>query len=274
MRKIYEPGTYPEMSEEEYLSVDLCSASRLKIQAERSLLHVKYDIDNRAESTDAQTIGSAVHHAILQPEKFGELYVQAPEVDRRTKEGKATYQSFLDESGDRIPLKAETYNQCREIASSVSRNRDARAFLEEPGEVELSLIIDTKEGLRAKARLDKLCPRLKTVIDIKTTTNASPKNFGREIYNFGYHRQAAMYLSACEALKLPAVYYVIIAVEKEAPYVPCVYRLSRMAIDLGKEEIEKLMPEYGRAHRSGVWPGYPENAVTIDVPDWAYKVGL
>ena len=65
--------------------------------------------------------------------------------------------------------------------------------------------MDDETGLWLRARLDRVCyrdPDNRTVIavDWKTTRAYTARTFAKDIAEFGYHRQAAWYCSALEAL--------------------------------------------------------------------------
>ena len=58
----------------------------------------KYFLEHPMEQTPAMAFGSACHKYILEPDSFGSEYVLASSVDKRTKEGKAAWETFLSEN--------------------------------------------------------------------------------------------------------------------------------------------------------------------------------
>ena len=68
----------------EYNEIDAINWSTLK-HIQRSPAHFKYLLDNPPKQTAAQSFGVAVHEAILEPDKFQENYIIAPDLDKRTK---------------------------------------------------------------------------------------------------------------------------------------------------------------------------------------------
>ncbi len=126
-----------------------------------------------------------------------------------------------------------------------------------------------------KARLDAIGYRDEEafIVDLKTTTDASPAGFARKAWELGYHLQAAWYVDAlaesrgCEA---PSFYFV--AVEKDSGLVS-VHQATDAFIVAGREAYRRAMDQFAEAWHSGVWPGYPEEIHALDVPAWARKGG-
>ena len=72
-------------------------------------------------------LGTATHCAILEPERFEIEYVEAPCVDRRTKDGKALW-SELEQSG-KIILSSDEYTKVVEMASAMRRHELASKLI-------------------------------------------------------------------------------------------------------------------------------------------------
>jgi len=78
----------PDMPFSDYLALDAMSAHGL-MQIERSPAHYRHAIDTPHAPTPAQALGTAAHMAILEPDHYEAHAHVAPNVDRRTKAGKA-----------------------------------------------------------------------------------------------------------------------------------------------------------------------------------------
>jgi len=146
------------------------------------------------------------------------------------------------------------------IASKLLRN----------GELEVSYFWKhPKYGFMCKCRPDYR--KAKTLIDLKTTTDASPESFSRAIANFGYHRQGDHYLSGVAEHGLEAENFVIIAQEKKDPYPVAIYRLSEEDLYLGHLENDLIYQRYVECKSLNEWPGYPEKIQSISLPPWYIK---
>lgn len=266
------PGWYENVPPEVYHSWDLCSNSRLSVIHKSSPMHLRHSLLSLEEkNTPALVLGEALHSAILEPELFDVQFAAAPECDKRTTVGKKVYADFCIEAAGKTHLTAEQFQIAKAGSAAVWANLDARIILESPGQIEITGIFDSVEGLRCKLRADKLAEEFQATVDVKSCICAHPRVFERDIYNHGYHRQGAFYVDGARALGFEARTHIIIAVEKEAPFASVVYELKSDALELGRQELSELKQTYKRCVESGIWPGYPEGMVKIGVPNWAIK---
>ena len=65
------------------------------IDGEFSPLHYKHAIAQPDEETDAMREGTALHMALLEPERFERDVVVMPEFNRRTTKGREDYEAFV-----------------------------------------------------------------------------------------------------------------------------------------------------------------------------------
>lgn len=275
MRKIPAPpvGVYADVPFGDYLAWDAVSQSQLK-ELQRSPAHLRAALEAPDEDTDALRIGRAVHCAVLEPHRFAADFAVLPEGnDRRTKEGKAAWERAMNSGA--TPIKYEEGEKVKAIAASIRAHTAAAHLLASDGPAELSLVWrDEETGVLCKARQDKHAHAVGggVILDVKTTTDASAREFERTVFNFAYHRQGAFYLRGSEALELPVQHYAIIAVEKEAPYAVAVYRLNEAALDAGDDEVGALLKRYAACQSRGEWPAYPDTVQDLALPDWAWGV--
>jgi exodeoxyribonuclease VIII len=104
-----------------------------------------------------------------------------------------------------------------------------------------------------------------TIIDLKSTQDASEAGFRKSVRNFKYDFQACWYLEAMRALGLPAKQFVFIAVDKVAPFGVASYTLTESEIDRQKPRMQKACTIWATCMETGVWPGYPQEVVTLDL---------
>jgi exodeoxyribonuclease VIII len=177
--------------------------------------------------------GRVMHTVFLEHYKFAEEFAIEPPVDRRTKVGKAEYAEWLEELGDKDPVKQDLYDTCmerREVVSDYIPKGKHR--------VELTLCwIWT--GQPCKGKLDWHTGT--DVWDYKSCRDASPRGFRSAINTFRYHQQAAYYLAGCRAVGLPTEKFYFLAQEKQAPYPFGVYTLSDEAIAYADAQNEQAM---------------------------------
>lgn len=267
-----DPGIYPGLPMQEYLSWDCASAGRLS-DLRHAPAYMREKIVHPDAPTPAQIIGTALHTAILEPEEFDHRYALRPE-------GHGNSNAFKDAKSRLIAagfvvLDADDMALCRGASAAVAAHPLVGGLLRLPdAEHEVSIVWDqlTVSGftVRCKIRPDFLDRETKLVIDLKSTLNASKDAFSSQLYNLGYHRSAAFYIDGCRASGIDIDTYLFLAVEKEPPYLVALYQLEQTAIECGRKEVEGLLDLYGRCETKSEWPGLPDGVIPIGLPGWAY----
>ena len=204
-------------------------------------------------------LGSLAHCAILEPDELLQRYgVCGP---RNTKAGKE--QAIAMEAEGIEPVTSTDMALALSMAAAV-RNHPAAAELLKQGKAEQSFWWDDlSTGLRCKCRPDWYYGS--TVVDIKTTTDASPQAFARAVATFAYHVQAAHYLAGLHG----AERFVFCAVEKTYPHAVAVYELDVASMALGRTTRDNAMDVLAGCRAADAWPGYGDTLQTISLPSWA-----
>ena len=268
-------GLHPAtaLSNAAYHALDAVSKSDLDRIA-RSPAHWKY---GEREETAAMRIGSAVHCAVLEPERFATDYAVAPPTslcDKRTKAGKEQFAAFEEENAGKTVLTFEEGTLCAHLAASVRAHPRAAALLS-AGQPEVSAFWNDPEfNVRCRARYDWLTPD-GLALDLKTTQDASAGAFAKSCANFRYHVQSAWYqdgyLQATGDLPLG---FVFIAVEKTPPYAVALYELDGEAVDYGRALARRDLARYVTARELDVWPAYPDTIQPLSLPRWALNASI
>ena len=266
------PGVHHGVAFDDYCRVDAINASTLKLFAEPPA-KARHKMLHPDDPTEALNVGEATHKAILEPAAFERDYAAAPRIDRRYKEGKAAWERFKTENADKIVLTAEEYEQASAMAAAARQHALARELLLGKGANEVTLIWRDMDDELCKARIDRLAIHRgwPVIVDIKTTRDASPDGFAREIVSFGYHVQAAHYMAGIRAIK-PADYrWLFIAIEKEPPHLAAVYEMEDRALREGMARRDAYMSTLIECRKTGLWPGYGATIQTIGLPNWSYR---
>ena len=264
----------------DYHAAPGASASRLKL-LKRSAAHMKYDMDNPQEPTQAMIIGSATHSAILEPVLFAKEWGRLPEGDGRSKAVKEAKAELIVQFGVGQILKPDVYDNILAMRDSVLDNALALDLLD-GADTEVShywaeryirgikpLEVDCKARIDALPREDSMWNHC--VVDIKTTANASPEEFRRSCFNFGYHIQAAHYLTAADRDR-----FIFIVVERDAPHCVAIYELDDDALELGRQTRDSLLGQWAFCEAEeaeglpDAWPGFPIEIQELSLPGWAY----
>ena len=253
-----------DLSTNAYLSNPALSAG-LIVAAKRSLKHYEYAKREIREDSASLLVGRAVHAMILEPETFRTRYVVNPFVDRRT----SAFKEWESGIVDREILSQEQHVQVESMADSV-RNHPLFMGLEKGAAREVSVFwTDEATGLSCKARFDLLSERLGIVADIKSTTDASERNFPRQCFTLGYHVKAQWYARAYKMLTGDVLKgFIFIAVEKDMPYACAFYRVTEQVLSRGETEIGMILVDIRNAEERGEFPGYGCELIELELPAW------
>lgn len=263
------------MSNEDYHALPAISSSAI-IKALRSPLHYFAEyVTREVERTETPSMrfGTAVHTAVLEPETWEERYIVAPDVDRRTKAGKEAWAAFVEEAGSREVITSEEAARAHAIAALVHSHPSAGPLLRgdfvEPEREASYFWRDAETGLECRCRPDSFDGEV--IVDLKTTTDASPSGFARSVANYGYHVQAAWYRRGVAAVTGRIPRHVIIAVETSAPYAVAVYELDALALEEGDRLCQRAITTIAECQRAGRWPGYGDEIQRLGLPRWAVQ---
>ena len=264
------------MTEQEYNQAEGVRRSDLWVMHE-SAEKYRYNVDHPQEATPALVFGSACHKMILEPETFVNEYAIAPVCDRRTKDGKAMYEAFMEQNLGKTIISANDAQVMTEMEEALNRCSLAHSLIHEDGQNEVPIFwVDGETGERCKVKLDRLINCLDgrvAVVDYKTAKNANTDQFNRAIFNNGYHLQAAMYTEAvmnCLKLDYRPV-FIFVVQEKKAPYSVNVVQVSPEVMEYGDKVFHSLLGRLHTCKELDDWPGYlPVDGKMnwTDLPAW------
>ena len=262
---IYKPLV---MSNEEYHSktkYESSSTVRKVLTSPKKYLH-----DKTAESipTKAMEEGTAVHTFFLENELFKNRYCFKPKAfNGRTKEGK----QWMEEHSHLNILAAEWEENLIHMNHSFL-DSPAKIIYDIKGLTELSYFSEDLGGIRAKCRPDWISSDGHTVVDLKTTQDASPKGFQKSIANFGYHIQSSFYMRVLQNLDVPVEEFIFIAIEKTAPFCVGVYRADTEMLEEGNKKVDEAINQILWCKENDSYPDYTPNEIeTISLPPWMTK---
>jgi len=240
-----------------------------------SITPAHYKAKEEYEETPVMAFGQAVHTAILEPSRFADEYVVAPEnTDRRTKAGKEWFAEA--EASGKTVLKWDDHTALLGMKKSVYASKTARALLEDEGLIEHSgWWKDPRTGLLLKCRPDKVSTGLKILVDLKATTEVGYDAFTKKVANYKYHWQGFHYLEGTkQILQEEYVNFIIIVVETKPPYAVAVYRLDEEMLYLASQELAILLDEFRECQEADGWRRYRDEVKTIQLPRWYVKRAL
>ena len=229
----------------------------------KSPAHYQAYLNRTQEDSKALRVGTAVHKLALEGlDAYNATHAIAPEVDKRTKEGKAAWADFVTANEGKSILTAEEGALVDAVANSAAACMKANGIVLSKTEVMFTAFIgDTL----CKCAIDGISDD-GFIYDLKTCEDASPHGFLQAVRKYKYALQAYFYRHAVEsAYKCRVLGFRFIAVEKEPPYAHAVYELGPELMTQAAFDFEKALTLYKECTASGQWPAYPQQIQTIDI---------
>ena len=260
------------MSNEEYHAAPGVNASKLKTMTKCPAL-IEWEqncpVDN--DKTGAIDLGTAFHVMVLEPEKFDGLYVVEPQLDRRTKEGKALAAEFELSSQAKTILTALEFKKLSLMRGSLMAHPIAKQLLLNQIGTEISIFAEDGDGELLKIRIDleSEINGVTFVVDLKSIDRI--ENISKAINERGYDISASHYRHVYRLHhgKYPD-YFLLIFVAKTAEmgrYPVQVGEISGEDMAEGERKRAALLNQYKECKASGVWPGI----TTFSRYKWADK---
>jgi hypothetical protein len=244
------------VSMETYLGWDALNASMIHELVTRSPAHAKWRRDHPDPPRSYTEQGTAMHMAILEPERFEKLY--------RACEGpwnKNPYKKEKEavEAAGLVPIKPDNHEACLLARANVLEIWP-HIFLADDALVEKSIVwTEMVDGVpvRCKIRPDLLSPDTRLNIDLKTHAgDITEARFFWTARDFGYDRKFAWYLRGCAKLELPYDAGLVIAIEQEGPCGVIPYAIWPDRLVLAGNQCDAAIALYARCRAENRWSGY------------------
>ena len=278
------PGIY-NMSDEDYFADEAINNSGLK-EVLRSPAHYKWKKDHPKEQTASMLGGKALHCAILEPDAFNERYAVLPE-DAPAAPTKAMinaknpsdssvervlfWEAFNIASEGKDILKADVAADCLHVAKMVRGHPELAAYFER-GKAEHAIFAqDPVTGVMCKCKPDYLTKvgEYRVKIELKSADDARERFFTRSVMNYGYFQGAAFYTDIMDWSPLgPPDLYLMVVMEREAPYGIKIYEVTPSAIAYGRRQYRKALDLYAYCVTNGEWPNYDTEITPLNLPAW------
>lgn len=271
---ITEPGLHPDIDEDWY-HADPVQGGSLSVSGAKLLLQApaKFDYARRHphKSTKAMDLGTTVHGLVL---SAGQEIAVLEWDDYRTKAAKEARDYYAAKG--QLPMLRKDYDEAKAIADAVLKHPTAGGLFTE-GDAEVSMFWRDEEfGIWLRGRADYMTyfDGLPTIVDFKTTADASAEEFARSVYKYGYHRQDPHYREGWAALlgcDPRDIDFVFVAVETEPPYLVAQYRVIPEHAELGREQNRIARERFRDCTTSGRWPGYSEEIEDLELPRYGVQ---
>lgn len=225
------PGVYYDISNEDYHADPAIGSTSVKaISVSPANLYF-----NPFKGSKSAHLGTAIHAALLEPERFEKEFYQLPDADRRS----AAYKDAAKQYGDDFVLVGSEADTVNKMIESSKRNTDFNDYVNSAGHSEVSMFSRCDvTGLNLKCRFDRLSDSYPYPLDVKSCKDASERGFSQAFGKFNYHIQAAFYLHVLRlATGRELNQFCFYAIENVAPYRNCMYYIGEESLNLGRDKM-------------------------------------
>jgi len=221
------------------------------------------------KQTPAMRMGTALHCAILEPEKFNATYKLIPEVATKTLKA---YKEAVKENPDMEILNGSDANNLKGMICAVMSNDAARELLELDGWCEVSgFHADPDTGINIRHRFDKLT-KCGIGIDVKKTQSVNPEEISKTIFKYGYHMQDSLYSDAYKEItghELNQFYFIF--VEEKYPHQVAVVYLDDVSKQVGRDEYKGLLADYSFYQSNMDKVNNNSGVDMVSLPEWVLR---
>jgi hypothetical protein len=259
------------MPHADYVALPALNISSLK-EMKRSPMHYKHRLTER-RVTDALTLGTATHSAVLEPERFAADYAVWT---NRTEGGAMSprrgkvWDEFVTLCAGKSILTADESDLALAMQAAIRANPAAMKYLASGG-AELTLTAEMYSR-PCKGRIDWFTDvrGRPTIVGLKSARDCRPFVFGKQAAVLGYHMQWAFYFDLYLAMTGVEPAMKEIVVESAAPHAVAVYHITEDIILQGREDYLLLLGKLADCEESGEWPGPVDGEEDLTLPTWAY----
>jgi len=260
-----------KLSPDEYhKQTDYLSASMIKRFIEsRRLFHDEYVLGSPRKRTASLDLGTVAHAMILEPHKIDEIAVEIPPevLSKSGSKAGANWKKFEAENEGAILLKSSEMKTVNAIFANAYKNKAAHKLLKAKGETEESIFMEDHWG-KIRCRVDRRIPG-KFIIDLKTTRDAAPDKFERQVRELGYHIQAALYKRICDKHFGCDHTFLFIAVKSTHPYNVGIYSLSDRHLFEAENTLDRTIESITECKETGDWrEPWEKNLIELHPPKW------
>lgn len=237
-------------------------------------LRHRLDVEKPAP-TSAMVFGTLVHTVVLEPDKADDIYY-VMDGSKRTKAWKEAAKEAAEEGKELVH--ADDMAAAIAMRDAVSSNPAWRLLLEQCEKtVEVGMACnDSEYNIRIKGKYDVLLDD-ELMVDLKTTSSTLDyQQLQRDVLNFGYHAQMALYWRILRQLRPELTHtpsrMAWLFVSKEAPHETVLLHADDEVVEHAEAIVDELLRGLAYSDRHNYWPPrHPTGAAVMSLPGWARK---
>ena len=231
----------------------------------------------RSRPTPAMELGTAIHAAILEPQKLSEIVYTGEKLDLRTKAGREAKEAIVKKG--QVML-SEDQREILEIVRSIFNPLDGHTreemetialTIEHMQFKEYSLITTSDCGTPIKALFDTIDLDLGFSVDIKTMTAfPTPRKIATAAIEYGWREQAGHYANVFEAAtSKPLQKFSFLTIQTCEPFAVSMVDLDPADLHWGRVKAREAYKIYRNSMEANFFDQGAPYRQTLDFPEWA-----
>lgn len=228
--------------------------------------HPRLNPDHAPVRKPAWDFGTAVHQLVLEPERNDIEVVDAP--DWRKKDAQSERDAAY--AAGKVPMLVHEYWAAFTVARQLWNAYADHEMLGNiilASQTELAMIWQEPNGVWCRAKADVIDDTRDRIIDIKTTTDATPSVFSRRSYfDYGYHIQEAFYRRGYRAITGRDCDFRFVAVDKDAPHLTATFASAPSVQAYADSLVERAIKTWAECTAADEWPGYDTRTHYVELP--------
>lgn len=300
------PGIHKGIAAADYHADPAASRSVLhKLASGYAPAYVRREMLASSADTDGTALGTALHTAVFEPERYDETVKLGPVNEKTGKtygRDSAKFQAAMADDPGATLLTTEQAAKILPMVASLRAHPRISKLGESVENTELTVVADldlwsvAKDAnytdyeitqmagpdpwpgdpvLRVRVRLDGYTPAHAGVItDLKTMSpgrRPGMEGLPHSAAAYGYFEQAGLYTYVAARAGLQVAHFTIAAIETDDPYLCFMARVSDEGAAAGLRRLVPAMFTMARCITTGEWPGYSTAIIDLEPPSWFLK---
>lgn len=283
-------GLFNDVPDADYRAWPRLSKSILEYGV-TSMIDLKAAVEGKMRrDTSAMAFGRAFHSRLLTPHTFADQFDVAGQCveltaakgnPRCSRVGQVRVggkwvceQHSRGMIADPVERLDESENDTIEGMRQSVMNHPCVKLLRQAGGAEVSIAWTGFANVPLKARMDKWIPDWggrPAIVDLKSVSSLDRDDITKSIYDFGWHRQGAIYTDGIRALGLGDPDFILVFVRKTYPFGVAVRQLGERSLALGRSNYQSVLAEWKHCQATGIYRAFGDDVEEVEVPEWALK---
>lgn len=242
-------------------SISASGINKLLHETPRSYFYTSPYNPDRPEDSGTEAagfrIGHGAHTLAFEPHLWATHYTVRPDRYESWRTREARMWRSQQEAAGLTVFDPSEYEQVLGIVASLKEHPlYGQGLLE--GYCERSLFWQDEEtGVWLKTRPDAIPSHANINANLKCLSRIEPRQIWRQVFDHGYHVQAAMVAMGCEAvLGMKFDEHALVCVGQKPPHDILIASLDPVAVEWGRRFVRKGVRLFAQCLKNGYWPSY------------------